>query len=174
MLLLWRINSFETLALWGYVSHNRAYTVNMFANIFASFRRINSTVIQNHNHHNSSNPGPHSNLSSPGPHSNLSLPWQFDNGEIFSSSLNLGKITHLRDIHIPQMKDLGSSLLHFLLSLTHFIGLFLYTYKSNTIHIIELTKPTNDLCAQRRLSSAWASALSDQTLHCPHEETLGP
>ena len=28
--------------------------------------------------------------------------------------------------------------------------------------------------AQRRLRSAWASAQSDQSLHCPHEETLGP
>ena len=32
----------------------------------------------------------------------------------------------------------------------------------------------NDLCAQRRLRSAWASAQSDQSLCCPHEETLGP
>ena len=29
-------------------------------------------------------------------------------------------------------------------------------------------------CAQRRLRSAWASAQSDQSLRCPHEETLGP
>ena len=32
----------------------------------------------------------------------------------------------------------------------------------------------NDPCAQRRLRSAWASAQSDQSLRCPHEETLGP
>ena len=32
----------------------------------------------------------------------------------------------------------------------------------------------NDLCTQRRLRSAWASTQSDQSLHCPHEETLGP
>ena len=32
----------------------------------------------------------------------------------------------------------------------------------------------NDMCAQRRLRSAWASAQSDQSLHCLHEETLGP
>ena len=30
------------------------------------------------------------------------------------------------------------------------------------------------LCAQRRLRSAWASAQSDQSLRCPHEERLGP
>ena len=30
----------------------------------------------------------------------------------------------------------------------------------------------NDLCAQRRLGSAWASAQYDQSLRCPHEETL--
>ena len=28
--------------------------------------------------------------------------------------------------------------------------------------------------SQRRLRSAWASAQSDQSLLCPHEETLGP
>ena len=32
----------------------------------------------------------------------------------------------------------------------------------------------NDLCAQRRLRSALASAQSDQSLRCPHEKTLGP
>ena len=32
----------------------------------------------------------------------------------------------------------------------------------------------NDLCAQQRLRSAWASTQSDQILHCLHEETLGP
>ena len=37
-----------------------------------------------------------------------------------------------------------------------------------------ITKPTKWLCAQRRLRSAWASAQSDQSLRCPHEETLGP
>ena len=31
------------------------------------------------------------------------------------------------------------------------------------------TKPTNWLCAQRRLRSAWASTQSDQTLPCQHE-----
>ena len=34
------------------------------------------------------------------------------------------------------------------------------------------TKPTT--CAQRRLGSAWASAQSDQSLGCPHEESLDP
>ena len=38
----------------------------------------------------------------------------------------------------------------------------------------DMTKPTKCVCAQRRLRSAWASAKSDQILHCPHEETLGP
>ena len=32
----------------------------------------------------------------------------------------------------------------------------------------------NDLCTQRRLRSAWASAQSDLTLCCLHEVTLGP
>ena len=30
------------------------------------------------------------------------------------------------------------------------------------------------MCAQPRLRSAWAFAQSDQSLLCPHEETLGP
>ena len=32
----------------------------------------------------------------------------------------------------------------------------------------------NGMCALRRLWSAWASAQSDHSLHCPHEESLGP
>ena len=32
----------------------------------------------------------------------------------------------------------------------------------------------NDLCAHRRLRSAWASAQSDQSLYCPHEDTWSP
>ena len=36
-----------------------------------------------------------------------------------------------------------------------------------------MTKPTKWLCAQRRLRSSWASAQSDQSLRCPHEENLG-
>ena len=38
----------------------------------------------------------------------------------------------------------------------------------------DMTKPTRWVCAQRRLRSAWASAQSDQSLRCPHEESLGP
>ena len=38
----------------------------------------------------------------------------------------------------------------------------------------DMTKPMKWVCAQRRLRSAWASAQSDQSLPCPHEETLGP
>ena len=37
----------------------------------------------------------------------------------------------------------------------------------------DMTKPTMWLCAQRRLRSAWVSAQSDQSLRCPHEESLG-
>ena len=32
----------------------------------------------------------------------------------------------------------------------------------------------NGMCDQRRHRSAWASAQSDQSLRCPHEESLGP
>ena len=38
----------------------------------------------------------------------------------------------------------------------------------------DMTKPTKWLCAQRKLRLAWASAHSDQSLRCPHEEALGP
>ena len=36
------------------------------------------------------------------------------------------------------------------------------------------TNQQNGMCVQRRLGSAWASAQPDQSLHCPHEESLGP
>ena len=35
-------------------------------------------------------------------------------------------------------------------------------------------KKQNGICVQRRLRSAWASAQSDQSFRCPHEESLGP
>ena len=38
----------------------------------------------------------------------------------------------------------------------------------------DMTKSTKWLCALRRLRSAWASTQSDQSLRCPHEESLGP
>ena len=38
----------------------------------------------------------------------------------------------------------------------------------------DMTKRTKWVCAQRRLRSAWASAQSDQSLCCPHEERLDP
>ena len=30
------------------------------------------------------------------------------------------------------------------------------------------------MCAQQKLKSAWASAQSDHSIRCPHEERLGP
>ena len=38
----------------------------------------------------------------------------------------------------------------------------------------DMTKPTKWVCTKRRLRSAWASTQSDQSLHCLHEESLGP
>ena len=38
----------------------------------------------------------------------------------------------------------------------------------------DMTKPTKWVCVQRRLRSPWASAQSDQSLRCPHEESYGP
>ena len=34
-----------------------------------------------------------------------------------------------------------------------------------------MTKQIKWMCAKRRLRSAWASAESDQSLRCPHEES---
>ena len=45
---------------------------------------------------------------------------------------------------------------------------------SQTITEPRHDQPTKSVCAQLRLRSAWASAQSDQSLRCPHEETLGP
>ena len=66
----------------------------------------------------------------------------------------------------------------------YFIGKTLKNYSnafhSNLLSLLhdnmsrDMTKPTNWVCAQRRLRSAWASAQSDQSLRCPHEESLGP
>ena len=38
----------------------------------------------------------------------------------------------------------------------------------------DMTKPTKWVCAQRKLRSAWAFVQSDQSLRCPHEESLSP
>ena len=38
----------------------------------------------------------------------------------------------------------------------------------------DMTKSTMWLCAKRRLRSAWASAQSDQSFRCPHEESFRP
>ena len=42
------------------------------------------------------------------------------------------------------------------------------------ILVAEWPKQQNDLCAQWRIRSAWASAQTDQSLHSPHEETMDP
>ena len=50
-------------------------------------------------------------------------------------------------------------------------------YKSKFSCVIWATSwqnQQNDLWAQWKLRSAWTSAQSDQSLRCPHEETLGP
>ena len=37
-----------------------------------------------------------------------------------------------------------------------------------------LQNQQNGMCAQQSLRSAWAFTQSDQSLRCPHEESLGP
>ena len=53
------------------------------------------------------------------------------------------------------------------------------TNKSEFLKQLYIYEPPHDktnkmMCAQRRLRSAWASAQSDQSLPCVHEESLGP
>ena len=53
----------------------------------------------------------------------------------------------------------------------------LKNHKTKTFEEIWATARQNQqnvLCAQQRFRSSWASAQSDQSLRCPHEETLGP
>ena len=37
-----------------------------------------------------------------------------------------------------------------------------------------LQNQQHDMCVQERFRSAWASAQSDESIRCPHEETLDP
>ena len=59
---------------------------------------------------------------------------------------------------------------------SHLYVCSLYTWYRNIKQNLsrDMTKPTEWLCDQRRLRSALASAQSDQSLRCPHEESLGP
>ena len=47
-------------------------------------------------------------------------------------------------------------------------------HRQNDILAASWQNQQNGMCAQLRLRSAWASAQSDQSLRCPHEESLGP
>ena len=58
----------------------------------------------------------------------------------------------------------------------HFLMLFLLLLRDNghCWWAASWQNQQNGMCAQRRLRSAWASAQSDQSLRCSHEESLGP
>ena len=60
----------------------------------------------------------------------------------------------------------------------YIVYMFVYTCTLDIwvqVYIYPRHNKTNKwLRAQRRLRSAWASAQSDQSLRCPHEEALGP
>ena len=60
--------------------------------------------------------------------------------------------------------------------LNHKLGHFSSSYNRQKRNMVsELYEPQHDkLCAQRRLRSAWASAQSDQSIRCPHDESLDP
>ena len=53
-------------------------------------------------------------------------------------------------------------------------NMYIPTRKQHFISAAPWQNQQNVLCAQRRLRSTWASAQSDQSLRCPHEETMGP
>ena len=48
------------------------------------------------------------------------------------------------------------------------------TFTKSYIWAVLWQNQQSGTCAQGRLRSAWASAQSDQSLRCPHEESLGP
>ena len=49
-----------------------------------------------------------------------------------------------------------------------------HRHKGNEIRAASWQNQKYGTCAQRRLRSTWAFAQSDQSLRCPHEESLGP
>ena len=51
---------------------------------------------------------------------------------------------------------------------------FLFHNTAFIIRAASWQNQQNGMCAQRRLRSAWASAQSDESIRCPHEESLGP
>ena len=59
------------------------------------------------------------------------------------------------------LRDASHKWVNVVLQLTHYLSR-------------DMTKPTKWVCPQRRLRSDWAFAQSDQSLCCPHEESLGP
>ena len=59
------------------------------------------------------------------------------------------------------------------------LGILLFSYDIIVLSYVKFAiyesareNVPSDICVQRRLKSACASAQSDQRLHCPHEETL--
>ena len=52
--------------------------------------------------------------------------------------------------------------------------LWLWPFLGNFIWVASWQSQQNGMCAQRKLRTAWASAQSDQSLRCPHEESLFP
>ena len=92
------------------------------------------------------------------------------------------------NLHLPNACTIGTVLWHFsdiqIVSFPHFQvlanqGLFRSFSKIAGLNVsciwaASWQNQQNGMCAQRRLRSAWASAQSDQSLHCPHEESLGP
>ena len=90
-------------------------------------------------------------------------PWKFLNLNVWpkNEKKNQTRVTNKRT---DTLKNCSRS------KLSRGIVLILYTvYLSRS-----MTNQENDMCAQRRIRSAWASAQSDQSLRCPPEESLSP
>ena len=85
-------------------------------------------------------------------------------------SVFAGRTCHFVGFVTRRLKLLTTASLFFLCMMLH-----LKCNNRAKKHMSRLvTKPTMWLCVQLRLRSTWASAQSDQSLHCLHEESLGP
>ena len=102
-------------------------------------------------------------------------PWLFSSGLVLlpckllwvyvGRHLSLGKFSFNANEWIPTQNSLSD--------IVEYALIMLWREKEEQMSH-DMTKPTKWVCTQRRLRSTWASAQSDQSLRCPHEECLGP
>ena len=86
------------------------------------------------------------------------------------SDLSVDKIVYISMHALHTLEEVKKVLLFFF----YYYYLFIVLLRLLIIYVYhisrDMTKPAKWLCAQRRLRSAQA----DQSLRCPHEESLGP